>query len=100
MPQVEPVTVPLLDVERLSVSFGGRRGQAPIRAVSDVSLALEAGQTLGVVGESGCGKSTLARAILRLIVPGAGRVRWQGRDLAEVSATELQIGRASCRERV
>ncbi len=90
MPQVEPVTVPLLDVERLSVSFGGRRGQAPIRAVSDVSLALEAGQTLGVVGESGCGKSTLARAILRLIVPGAGRVRWQGRDLAEVSATELR----------
>ncbi len=84
------MTAPLLDVAGLSVSFGGRRRQALVRAVADVSFALEAGQTLGVVGESGCGKSTLSRAILRLIVPSTGVVRWQGRDLAELSATELR----------
>ncbi|MDP6270825.1 MAG: ATP-binding cassette domain-containing protein [Alphaproteobacteria bacterium] len=87
------MTAALLQVEGLSVSFAGRAGrrrQAPLRALSDVSFALEAGQTLGVVGESGCGKSTLARAILHLIAPSAGQVRWQGRDQAGLSTTELR----------
>ena len=49
--------------------------------VHDLSLSLEAGRTLGVVGESGCGKSTLGRALLRLIPPSAGQVLWQGEDM-------------------
>ncbi len=52
--------------------------------VHDVSLALEPGRTLGVVGESGCGKSTLGRALLRLIEPSEGQVLWQGQDMAHI----------------
>jgi oligopeptide transport system ATP-binding protein len=52
--------------------------------VHDLSLTLEPGRTLGVVGESGCGKSTLGRALLRLIVPSDGQVLWQGEDMATI----------------
>lgn len=52
--------------------------------VHDLSLTLEAGRTLGIVGESGCGKSTLGRALLRLIVPSEGQVLWQGEDMATI----------------
>jgi oligopeptide transport system ATP-binding protein len=64
--------------------------------VHDVSLRLEPGRTLGVVGESGCGKSTLGRALLRLIEPSEGQVLWQGQDMAKVPGlrrrrAEMQI---------
>ncbi len=64
--------------------------------VHDVSFTLEAGRTLGVVGESGCGKSTLGRALLRLIEPTGGQVLWQGQDMATVPnlrqrRSEMQI---------
>ncbi len=52
--------------------------------VHDLSLTLDAGKTLGVVGESGCGKSTLGRALLRLIPPSEGQVLWQGEDMAAI----------------
>ncbi len=52
--------------------------------VHDLSLTLDPGRTLGVVGESGCGKSTLGRALLRLIVPSDGQVLWQGEDMATI----------------
>ena len=52
--------------------------------VHDLSLTLDPGRTLGVVGESGCGKSTLGRALLRLIVPSDGQVIWQGEDMATI----------------
>jgi oligopeptide/dipeptide ABC transporter ATP-binding protein len=66
-----------------------------IRAVDGVSLRLEARRTLGVVGESGSGKSTLGRAVVRLIHPTEGSVRFQGVDLASTSGRALRRARRS-----
>ena len=62
--------------------------------VREVSLALEPGRTLGVVGESGCGKSTLGRALLRLIKPSGGQVLWQGEDMAAMPDEALRRRRS------
>lgn len=62
--------------------------------VRDLSLGLEKGRTLGIVGESGCGKSTLGRGLLRLIPPSSGRVLWEGEDMAVMSAETLRRRRA------
>ena len=91
-------TAPLLQVQGLVKHFPVRRGLfgrdgAAVRAVQDVSFALQAGQTLGVVGESGCGKSTLGRLLLRLIEPSAGRVVFAGTDLATLDAADLRAQR-------
>ncbi len=82
---------PLLDVSNLKKTFasGGRR----VTALDDVSLALEAGRTLGLVGPSGSGKSTLARAILRLVEPDAGTIRFAGADLRALSGAPLRAMR-------
>ncbi len=74
---------PLLQVSGLGVRFPVRRrrfGAPPqwLTALDNVNLEIEAGRSLGVVGESGCGKSTLARAILALVEPHAGEIRWRG----------------------
>ncbi len=83
-PGVTATASALLDVDGLATVFFTRRGL--IRAVDDVSFALEPGETLAIVGESGCGKSMTALSIMRLIPdpPGrivAGSVRLEGRDL-------------------
>lgn len=71
---------PLLSVSNLSVRFRLKAGQV-LQALTDVSFEVQAGETLGIVGESGCGKSTLARAILQLVAPTQGEIRWQGKTL-------------------
>jgi peptide/nickel transport system ATP-binding protein len=69
--------------------FGGRRS-GEVRAVDDVSLDIQEGETLGLVGESGSGKSTLGRLILRLIEPSSGSVVINGIDLLKANGTELR----------
>ncbi len=61
-----------------------------LRAVDDVSFKLEAGKTIGVVGESGCGKTTLGRTILKLYDIDGGNVIYNGRDISEVSKKEMR----------
>lgn len=79
---------PLLVAERLSKRFANG-----VLAVDDVSLVVEAGQTVGVVGESGCGKSTTAKLILRLLRPDAGRIVFDGDDLGRLNGRELRAAR-------
>jgi oligopeptide/dipeptide ABC transporter ATP-binding protein len=86
----------LLEVRDLVMNFpirgGGllQRTIGQVQAVSGVSLHLDVGETLGVVGESGCGKSTTGRAILQLHTPTSGSVKFQGRELTELSVKEMR----------
>ncbi len=79
---------PLLEVQDLVVEYsvGGRT----IHAVSGVSLEVERGETLGLVGESGCGKSTLGRAVLQLRRPQSGRVLFDGQELTAMQGEALR----------
>jgi peptide/nickel transport system ATP-binding protein len=83
---------PLLEVEHLTVTF--ERAGSVLNAVDDLTLTIEAGETLGLVGESGSGKSVTALAILRLLQPPArvtsGRILFEGRDLLGLPETEMQ----------
>jgi len=85
-------SAPLLEVQNLQTHFGTVDGV--VRAVEGVSFHINAGETLGVVGESGCGKSVTAMSILRLIStpPGkmAGKILFKGTNLLELSEPEMQ----------
>jgi peptide/nickel transport system ATP-binding protein len=88
----------LLRVEGLRTWFPIRRGLLQrtvgfVRAVDDVSFEVAAGRTLALVGESGCGKTTVALSILRLAPPQAGRVLFDGEDLAALSREEMRLRR-------
>ena len=85
----------LLAVSGLYKHFGTRRGilgraAEPVRAVDDVSFEIRQGETLGLVGESGSGKSTTGYAILQLTPPTSGSIRFEGRELVGLSASELR----------
>jgi peptide/nickel transport system ATP-binding protein len=86
----------LVEVENLKVWFPIKSGLildrhvGDIRAVDDVSLGIERGETLGLVGESGCGKSTVGRTILRLYKPTAGRIVFDGQDISTLNESELR----------
>src|ERR687892_2580470 len=69
-----------LELENVVVEYE-RRGLEPVRAVAGVSLEVERGQIVGLVGESGCGKSTLARAAVGMVRPLAGMIRFEGREV-------------------
>jgi oligopeptide transport system ATP-binding protein len=90
------VTEPLLSVRDLHVHFPIRRGLlfdrtvGHVKAVDGVSFDIQEGQTLGLVGESGSGKSATALAILRLIQPTSGSMRFLGRDLGSLHGEALR----------
>jgi len=86
---------PLLEIKELTTVFDTNRGR--IKAVDNVSLSLQQGETLGVVGESGCGKTMLALSIMRLLPSNGsiikGAVKFQGQDLLNLSAEEMRSKR-------
>ncbi|MGQ9366050.1 peptide ABC transporter ATP-binding protein [Azospirillum sp. A39] len=86
-----PVVLEAVGLEkRYNVPRGLFRASATVRALDGVSFRLEAGRTLAVVGESGCGKSTLARSVTLIEPPSAGRLLYDGREVAGRSRAELK----------
>jgi oligopeptide/dipeptide ABC transporter ATP-binding protein len=88
---------PLLEIENLMTVFDTSRGR--IKAVDGVSLALNSGQTLGIVGESGCGKTVLSLSIMRLIPSNGriinGKINFSGQDLLMLSPEKIRAKRGS-----
>ena len=85
---------PLVEVKDLCTWFPIKKGifartAGYVKAVNGVSFTMEAGETLGVVGESGCGKSTLSRTILRLEKPHSGSVHFMGQDVFKLKGKDL-----------
>ncbi len=86
----------LLEVKGLVKHFPIHRGilfnkqVGAVKAVDGLNFSVKQGETLGLVGESGCGKSTTGRLILRLIEPTAGEVKFEGRDVTKLSASEMR----------
>ncbi|MBI2492485.1 MAG: dipeptide ABC transporter ATP-binding protein [Candidatus Rokubacteria bacterium] len=91
---------PVLEAEHLTKHFPLKRGLLArqvgvVRAVDDITFAIEPGRTLGVVGESGCGKTTTAKLVLGLETPTAGAIRFEGRDLTTLDADGRRAYRRS-----
>ncbi|ONG57342.1 peptide ABC transporter ATP-binding protein [Pseudoroseomonas deserti] len=86
------MTAPLLEIRRAVRHFDTPAGR--VRAVDDVSLSIQPGETLGLVGESGCGKSTLARLAMKLVPPQSGAILFEGDDVATANRATLARYRA------
>jgi oligopeptide transport system ATP-binding protein len=90
------VTEPLLEVTNLvkyypitsGIVFKHKIGD--VRAVDDISFGVAAGETLALVGESGCGKSTTARAVLRLVEPTSGSIKFEGQEIIEADRNRMR----------
>jgi peptide/nickel transport system ATP-binding protein len=88
---------PILDIRGLNTHF--RTDDGWVRAVDGIDVSIEAGETVGIVGESGCGKTVTAMSVLKLLPmpPGkivAGQILWQGRDLVPLDQNEMNEIRA------
>jgi oligopeptide/dipeptide ABC transporter ATP-binding protein len=88
-------TQPLLEIDGLKKYFPVKGGvfmktKAQLKAVDDVTLSIQPGETLGLVGESGCGKSTLGKCVCRLYEPTAGHIRFQGEPISELKGKALK----------
>jgi oligopeptide/dipeptide ABC transporter ATP-binding protein len=94
-----PTGGPLLEVDNLKVYFPIKQGiiferhVGDVQAVDGVSLTVNRGETVGLVGESGCGKSTMARAVIRLYDPTAGSIRFDGADISHLHGEKLRAMR-------
>ncbi len=86
---LRPADEALLRLENLVVEFPSGRGRK-VHAVTDISLDVLPGETLGLVGESGCGKSTTGKAVLQLPPPTSGQVVFEGTDLTSLGASDLR----------
>jgi peptide/nickel transport system ATP-binding protein len=87
--------VPLISVEHLKVFFPIKQGilidreVARVHAVNDVTLSIDEGETLGLVGESGCGKTTMSRTIMRLVDATDGEIRYRGDDITKAGHKQM-----------
>ena len=96
---IETISTPYLETDNLVKHYDSRRGLwgkisgnpgSLVQAVDRVSLSINRGETLGLIGESGCGKSTLGRAILRLHEPTSGSIRFDGVDVTELNSLDMK----------
>jgi peptide/nickel transport system ATP-binding protein len=97
-PATTAAPAPLLEVRDLAVHFPIRRGVLKrtvghVKAVDGVSFDIAPGRTLALVGESGCGKTTVGKALLQLVTPTAGSVRFEGHDLCTLAPAALRVRR-------
>ncbi|MFO7947597.1 MAG: ABC transporter ATP-binding protein [Armatimonadota bacterium] len=87
-----PEAAPLLSIENLTTAYSAHNGRSV--AVDGITLSVDAGETLGLVGESGCGKTTTVLSILRLLDPGgritSGRVEFQGQNLLDLDDRDMR----------
>ena len=81
-------SIPKIEIKHLKKYFKTPSGM--LHAVDDVSLKIERGHTLGVVGESGCGKTTLGRTVLRLAEPTEGEIFFDGKNITKIGKSEMK----------